>query len=660
MCGIAGIYSDSGRPSRELLSEMIRMLRHRGPDGFGLYADEKIGLAHARLSIIDLSGGGQPMPNEDKKIWITFNGEIFNYLELRSDLEGRGHVFRTKSDTETILHLYEEYGPACLDFLNGQFAFAIWDKGAERLFMARDRAGIRPLFYAMSGGSLLFASEIKSIFMDSRIKRELDPFALDQIFTFWMTIPPRTAFKNVFELPAGHFMVVQKGGTQIKKYWDPDFTPLEKTRTEAEYAEELKSLLIDATRLQLRADVPVGAYLSGGIDSSAVAALVKNHTETPLRTFSVSFEDGAYDEGRYQRMMAGHLGALTSHSSVMCGYADIGRVFPDVIWHTEKPVVRTAAAPLFILSRLVRDSGYKVILTGEGADEVLAGYDIFKEAKIREFIKREPSSRSRPLLLKRLYPYLARSPVKSTRYAELFFMGETEGYPAEYASHVPRWMTTSKIKVFFSDALKEALLGYENIAELEASLSEEKLLSYDVLSRAQYLEIKTLLPGYLLSSQGDRVAMANSIEGRFPFLDHRVMEFSCSLPPVLRMNALREKYLLKECMQGLLPGPVLQRTKQPYMAPDSASFFSGGADYVQDLLSERRLAETGLFNPAMVLKLAEKCRKNHSLGFKDNMAIVGIISTLLLHEMYVSGFSAKAAEIQKNSETGAIAYADKD
>nr|MDA8087409.1 asparagine synthase (glutamine-hydrolyzing) [Nitrospiraceae bacterium] len=600
MCGIAGIYNDRGglESSRELLGGMIRMLRHRGPDGFGLYADEKVGLAHARLSIIDLSGGSQPMPNEDKKVWITFNGEIFNYIELRRDLEGRGHVFRTRSDTEVIIHLYEERGPACLDFLNGQFAFAIWDRGAGTLFMARDRAGIRPLFYAMRGDALLFASEIKSIFMDSRIKREIDPLGLDQIFTFWMTIPPRTAFKDVFELPAGHYMVVQNGRMRIKKYWDPDFTPPEKARPEAEYAEELKSLLIDATRLQLRADVPVGAYLSGGIDSSAVAALIKNHTDTPLRTFSVSFEDAVFDEGRYQRIMAERLGATASHSSVMCGCADIGRVFPDVIWHTEKPVVRTAPAPLYILSKLVRDSGYKVILTGEGADEVLAGYDIFKEAKLREFIKKEPSSRFRPLLLKRLYPYLARSPVRSARYAEIFFAGETGGCPAAYASHAPRWTTTSRIKVFFSDAMKEELKGYENIAELASGLPEEKLSAYDTLSRAQYLEMKTLLPGYLLSSQGDRVAMANSVEGRFPFLDHRVMEFSCRLPASLRMNVLNEKYLLKQCMKGLLPAHILERTKQPYMAPDSASFFSGGADYVQDLLYGKRLAEAGFFNPA--------------------------------------------------------------
>ncbi len=638
----------------ESLGKMISVLRHRGPDGFGFYRDKSAGLAHARLSIIDLEGGRQPIHNEDKSVWITFNGEIFNYKELRECLEKKGHAFYTKSDTEVIVHLYEDHGVECLRRLNGQFSLAIHDAKQDTLFIARDRVGIRPLFYARAGGSLLFASEIKALFTDSRVRREIDIYGLDQIFTFWMTVPPRTAFQGVFELPAGHYMTAAKGRLAIEKYWDPDFLQDAAPRQEAEYAEELRELLIDSTRLQLRADVPVGAYLSGGLDSSIITALIRKFTGTPLRTFSIAFEDTKYDESSFQEQMVKHLD--TDHSGIRCSYADIGRIFPEVIRHTEKPLVRTAPAPLHMLSKLVRDSGYKVVLTGEGADEVLAGYDIFKEVKIREFLAKYPDSRFRPLILKKLYPYLDNSPVKSLPYAEAFFNAGTNGYPAMYRSHVPRWSTTAKIKPFFSDALKEALRSYRGTDELTSFLAAD-FCRYDSLSRAQYIEIRTLLSGYLLSSQGDRVAMAHSVEGRYPFLDHRVMEFCCKLPPAMRMKALTEKYILKESMRDLLPASVVKRTKQPYMSPDSKSFFcENPPDYVQEILSESSLRKSGYFNPEVVSLLAKKCSRNQVLGFKDNMAIVGIISTLLLHDIFIDNFtSTDNIAIKRTMEDGRYA-----
>ena len=643
MCGIAGIL-DPGAEKRvvaDTLHRMIGMVKHRGPDGFGFYQEEKIGLAHARLSIIDLEGGWQPIHNEDKSIWIVFNGEIFNYLELTESLEKQGHRFYTRSDTEVIVHLYEQYGVDCLKHLNGQFAFAIWDKRRERLFLARDRVGIRPLFYTHAGGSLIFASEIKSIFADRRVGRAIDPRALDQIFTFWMTIPPQTAFAGVQEIPAGHYMVVENGRETLVNYWDPDFSLDEEPRSEAEYSEELRALLLDATRLQLRADVPVGAYLSGGLDSSVIATLVKRFTDTPVRTFSVTFDDEAYDESGYQQEVIAHLN--TDHSSIKCSYRDIGDVFPDVIWHTEKPILRTAPAPLMLLSKLVRRSGYKVVLTGEGSDEILAGYDIFKEAKIRRFIARAPQSKFRSHILKRLYPYLEKSPIRSVRYAEAFFNADVAGYPDAYFAHIPRWNTTRKTKIFFSEAMKGALDGYDNLRTIEP-LMHERLPGFDPLSQGQYLEIKTLLSGYLLSSQGDRVAMANSVEGRFPFLDHRVMEFCFKLPPGLRMKVLTEKYLLKKTMRDLLPASITRRTKQPYMAPDAKSFFHDQPlDYVEDLLSEARVRRAGYFNPAAVTMLAKKCRQNQILGFKDNMSLVGTLSTMLLHDQYVENYESRAA-----------------
>jgi asparagine synthase (glutamine-hydrolysing) len=622
---------------------MIAMVRHRGPDGFGFYRDRRAGLAHARLSIIDLEGGWQPVHNEDKSLWIVFNGEIFNYRELRKSLEQKGHRFYTMSDTEVIVHLYEDHGEDCLASLNGQFSFAIWDRKHETLFIARDRLGIRPLFYTVVNGTLLFASEVKSLFADSRVPRALDPYALDQTFTFWMTIPPRTAFDNIRELPAGHYLNIEHGRMTTARYWDMDFDLDGSVKTEEAYAEELRELLIDSTRLQLRADVPVGAYLSGGIDSSVITMLIKKFTDTPLRTFSVTFDDGAFDESIHQKRMIDYLGA--DHSSVRCTDADIGRVFPEVIWHAEKTLLRTAAAPLYLLAKLVRDSGYKVVLTGEGSDEILAGYDIFKEVKVRRFLERSPGSKFRPLILKRLYPYLANSPVKSLSYAESFFKTDTSAYPVEFYSHVPRWNTTSMAKMFFSQELKNTLQAYGCIDDLSQYLANGIYCADDV-SRAQYIEAKTLLAGYLLSSQGDRVAMAHSIEGRFPFLDHRLVEFCGKLPPTIKMRALTEKYILKKSMQGLLPASILNRTKQPYMAPDAKSFFMGTPQpYVEELLSETNLKASGLFNPKAVQLLARKCRQNPVHGFKDNMAMVGIVSTLLLQDLFIRKFDAKRKEL---------------
>jgi asparagine synthase (glutamine-hydrolysing) len=333
----------------------------------------------------------------------------------------------------------------------------------------------------------------------------------------------------------------------------------------------------------------------------------------------------------------------TDHSDIKCTYSDISRVFPEVIWHTEKPILRTAPAPLYLLSKLVRESGYKVVLTGEGSDEILAGYDIFKEAKIRRFMERDPKSRIRPLILKRLYPYLANSPTKSLHYAEAFFRVDTAGYPNWCYSHIPRWNTTSKTKLFFSDHLKDELNNYRNIDEL-SQLFSDNLYEYDYLSQAQYLEIKTLLSGYLLSSQGDRVAMANSVEGRFPFLDHRVIEFCCKLPPNIRMKTLTEKYILKESMRNLLPSAITKRTKQPYMAPDSKSFFSDGiADYVEEMFSDSVLKRCGFFDVNKTKKLFEKCRKGLAIGFKDNMAFVGILSSLLLYNLFIEQFQLRTS-----------------
>lgn len=643
MCGIAGILGGAQAVNPDSVKAMLSMLRHRGPDDFGLYSDGRAALGHARLSIIDLQGGHQPMANEDGSVWISFNGEIFNYLELRVELSKRGHRFATSSDTEVIIHLYEEWGEGCVERLNGQFAFAVWDRSRSELFLARDRMGIRPLFYCSSGGEFYFASEVKAIFAGGRVPREIDPDSLDEIFTLWCNMPPKTAFKGISELPPAHWMRVKDGAVvSIKRYWDVPLGAEPFDISPEEAAEGLHVLLADSTRLQLRADVPVGAYLSGGLDSSITAALIREISGSTLHTFSVAFEDEAYDESRYQREMARSLG--TEHHEVRCSYSDISSTFPEVVWFAEKPILRTAPAPLFMLSRLVRETGLKVVLTGEGADEVAGGYDIFKETKIRQFWARFPDSRTRPMLLKKLYPYLSAFQSQSSAYREAFFNGGLSDTSDPLFSHRPRWQTTSKLKVFFSGDMLAATGGISPEERL-GGLMPDGFGSWPALARAQYIETLNLLPGYILSSQGDRVLMGNSVEGRYPFLDHRVVEYCARLPLRYKMRGLNEKRVLKQMAGGMLPSSIVKRTKQPYLSPDSKSFFASGPapDYVEELLSERSLRESGYFDPKPVGLLLRKCRKGGALGFRDNMALVGVLSTQLLHSRFISGFESSAA-----------------
>ena len=636
MCGIAGelaLAVSGAKPDEAVLRRMAGALAHRGPDASGIYTDGLAGLAHARLSIIDLAGGGQPMTNEDRSLWITFNGEIFNYVELRQDLIRRGHSFATNSDTEVILHLYEEKGEDCVTDLNGQWSFAIWDARRKTMFLSRDRFGVRPLFYALTPALFVFASEIKALFAHPAVSREIDPEALNEIFTFWFTLPPRTAFRNVFELPPGHSLTLRNGEWKVRRYWYADYrqTPVE---DENECAEELLSKLRDAARIRLRADVPVGAYLSGGLDSTLTTALIRQETSARLRTFSVGFEDAEFDESRYQREAARFLG--TDHEQVCCTAGDIGRIFPDVIWHTEKPVLRTAPAPMYLLSRLVRDRGFKVVVTGEGADELFGGYDIFKESKIRRFWAAQPESRWRPLLLRRLYPYLDNVQKQPDAYLRAFFHVNGGG---PFFSHQPRWELTSRLKMFFSDRIRRDV-GHDSPCErLEHTLPCE-FAGWDGFSQAQYLETAYLLPGYILSSQGDRMAMAHSVEGRFPFLDYRVTEFASRLPARLRMKVLDEKYLLKRAARGLVPETILRRFKQPYRAPEAASFFGPNQpDYLRELLSEESIARADLFQPRAVAQLVRKFENGTAIGVKDNMALVGILSTQLLVQRFITNFS---------------------
>lgn len=640
MCGIVGILntSQAPAPTRTQIETMVRTLQHRGPDGYGYYTDEHVGLGHARLSIIDLSTGDQPIHNPAKSAWTVFNGEIFNYIELRAELEREGRRFYTQSDTEVIVHLYDRYGDRFVEHLNGQFAIALWDQRRRRLVLARDRAGIRPLFYTQVGGRLYFASEIKSLLSCPELPRRLSPAGLAQVFTYWSCIGADSVFEGIRVLPPGHILTVEEGRIDIQQYWDWDFSevPRQTGRSAEDYAQELRALLIDAVRLQLRADVPVGAYLSGGLDSSIICSLIREFTSTSLRTFSIGFEDAEFDETEYQAEMARHLG--THHTAVRCTKRDIADNFARVIWHSETPVVRTAPTPLMLLSRRVREEGYKVVLTGEGADEVFGGYDLFKEAKIRRFWARDPHSKFRPRILERLYPYLKHSPSANKAFSQQFFGQDLGASALPYFAHLPRWTTTRRAWQFFSPELRESFGSPTDFSPLVATLPQG-MDQWPGIGRDQYVEAKTLLAGYLLCSQGDRMGMANSIEGRFPFLDHRVIEFANRLPPQLKIRGLVEKFLLRKSMAGLMPDSIRTRTKQPYRAPDSASFFVDGMPHesVVELLSESRLREAGYFEPRAVAKLVEKSRAGRAIGFADNMAFIGVLSTMMVDELFIKG-----------------------
>ncbi len=645
MCGIAGIVglaADAEAPSREALARMAGALEHRGPDEFGVYRDRRAGLAHSRLSIIDLSSGQQPMANTDNTVWISFNGEIFNYVELRAELEALGHQFRTKSDTEVIIHAWEAWGDAAFDKMNGQWAVALWDSKTQTFVLCRDRVGVRPLYYAEHQGRLLFASEVKALFAGAPdFPRELDPNGLDETFTFWTVVPPQTVFRGVRELEPGHLRVWTRGQlTRDVAYWQPTYPVGTAGRFQGSLEDATQALahaLEEATRLRMvRADVPVGSYLSGGLDSSLVAAMAARAKPSGFKTFSLRFEDAEYDETPYQRAMVERL--RTEHAEVVVSRQDIAEVFPSVIRFIERPVVRTAPAPLFLLSRLVQRSGIKVVLTGEGSDEMLAGYDLFREAKVRRFWAVSPKSPWRPKLLERLYPYLARSPVSQQALTRQFFGRGLERAKTPGFSHEPRWSSTSALKRMFSAELRAQLTGRDAVKNLLATLPPE-FSQWPVLAQDQYLEVRTLLSGYLLSSQGDRMLMGNSVEGRFPFLDREVIALANSLPSAFKLKVLDEKHVLKRVARELVTDDIIARPKQPYRAPDALSFMGEQRPaWVDEVMSEASLRDAGIFDPKIVAQLWSKClarRDDGQFSNSDNMAVVGVLSAQLMHRQLV-------------------------
>ena len=634
MCGVAGIIDYRGKSdSIPAVEEMLRSFSYRGPDESGIYHSSIATIGNVRLSIIDLVSGQQPLSDMTGRYWIVFNGEIFNYIELREDLDRKGIKLKTQSDTEVLVNLFALYGEKCLSLLNGQFAVAIWDKREEKLFIARDRVGIRPLFYTVADGVLYFASEIKALFWNAEVKRELNPENLSQIYTFWTAITPATAFRNISELPPGHFLKFSRKGLTVKKFWDLTFTDSNAMISLSDALDGFNELFTNAVRIRLRADVEVAAYLSGGIDSSTTVAYIKDIEPGVLNTFSIGFEDKDFDESKYQEEAVKYLN--TNHRAISCTSKEIAEAFPRVVWHSETPLTRTAPTPMLILSKLVRDNNIKVVITGEGSDEILAGYDIFREAIIRRFWASQPGSSLRPTLLKKIYPDIPHLRNASPNILKMFFGYRLEDTANPLYSHLLRWNNSNHIKKHFSDHLRNSVNGYDPLADLADRLPES-FMQWSPLARAQWLETTVFMSGYLLSSQGDRMAMANSVEGRYPFLDYRVIEYCSSLPDKLKLNGLNEKYLLKKLMTGRIPESIVKRPKQPYRAPISSVFMGKERpDYVETMLSEKMTRLAGIFSYESVAALLAKVEKTGTASEMDNMVLAAVISTHMIHRQFI-------------------------
>lgn len=619
---------------------MVAMLGHRGPDGYGLYRDPSVGLAHARLSIIDLAGGAQPIRNGDGSLWLSFNGEIFNYIELRRDLAALGHRFYTEGDSEVIVHCYERYGPKAWTMLNGQFAFALWDSRRGLLWLVRDRLGILPLHYARAGDHLVFASEAKALFAGGRVQPRFDHRALGEIFTCWSAAAPRTVFAGVHSVRPGASLCIDRSLAMIESsYWEPQAS--EPTALSADAAaDRLESLLARAVTLRLRADVPVGCYISGGLDSSVIGSLSRELVGDSMETFGIRFADPRFDETAEQQRVVQHLG--TRHHDFICDGEAIRESLAEVVWQCETPLLRTSPVPLFLLSRTVRRAGMKTVLTGEGADELLAGYSVFKEDAIRRFWARRPDSNLRPLLLDRIHHYVGDSGSRSALWRGFFAHGLADTRHPFY-SHLIRWRNTAWTLRLLSPEVGAAF-------DLDAMMAETELdmprswFQMDDLTRAQWIEIRSFMSSYLLPCQGDRVAMAHGVEARYPFLDPEVVDFCLGLPRRLKLRGLRDKLTLRRVAARRLPSEIWARRKQPFRAPIATALFGPEAQgRFDDLLTDGALAAHGLVNVPAASRLLRRVKDSggHVGGEREEMGLVGVLTLGMLATAFGADFALR-------------------
>ncbi|MFI5071714.1 MAG: asparagine synthase (glutamine-hydrolyzing) [Terriglobales bacterium] len=625
MCGICGklVFDRQSQVSRTVLKGMADSIEHRGPDDEGFYFSGQVGLGFRRLSIIDLGGGHQPLCNEDESVWIVFNGEIYNYQELRQFLLSKGHQFRTQSDTEVIVHLYEELGEACLERLRGMFAFAIWDNRRKSLFIARDRVGIKPLYYYHSNSSFIFGSEIKVILADPEVTPEVNPEMIDRILTFNYLPGEETLLKNIHKLAPGSCVLIKDGDVKIRQYWDLQVPQSSLSLTAAE--EQLSAMLDESVRLHMISDVPVGFLLSGGVDSSAMLCMARGKTAGPLLSFTVGFsEPGITDERPYARLAAKAYGA--EHHEMTISSKDFENFLPQYIWHMEEPVCEPPAVAMYYVSQLARKF-VKVLISGEGGDEGFGGYQIYRNLlwleRLKSVLKPMNGIVSKGLL--RLNPYLKSSQIE--RFAPLLNM------PFESYYH----SGTSNAANFFKQNL-DTLYSDEFAPHVDRERSVNIVKKYlqnsedrDLVNRMLYVDTKTWLVDDLLL-KADKMTMANSLELRVPFLDHKILEFAASLPGKYKVHGFTTKYILKRVLSNRVPQEILNRKKVGFPVPYNAWLRTDLKDWIRDLLLDRETLQRGYFNRNCIERLISQ---NTALGGSYSKELFSLAVLELWHREFL-------------------------
>jgi asparagine synthase (glutamine-hydrolysing) len=625
MCGICGklILDSESRVSPALIKAMADSIRHRGPDDEGFYVSGQVGLGFRRLSIIDLAGGHQPLSNEDGTVWIVFNGEIYNYQELRQFLVTKGHIFKTQSDTEVIVHLYEEFGESCVEKLRGMFAFAIWDDCRKSLFLARDRVGIKPLYYFLSGNSLVFGSEIKAILADPEVQPEVVPAMIDRLLTFNYLPGEETLLRNIHKLAPGSYMIAGNGKIQIKQYWDLRFTRSTLSLPEAE--EQLSALLDQSVRLHMISDVPVGFLLSGGVDSSAMLSMAVGKTDRPLSSFTVGFsEPNIVDERPYARLAARAYGA--EHHEITISAKDFETFLPHYVWYMEEPVCEPPAVAMYYVSKLARSS-VKVLISGEGGDEAFGGYQIYRNLLWLERLKS---------VLKPLNGGLSRSSLLLNRYLKWDRVAKYApllGVPFE-SYFLSGTSNTFNFFNQYSDKLYSKDFAPHVNKERSVSIVKKHLMNSDKrdhVNQMLYVDTKTWLVDDLLL-KADKMTMANSLELRVPFLDHKVLEFAASLPGKYKVHGFTTKYILKKVLRDRVPKEILNRKKVGFPVPYNAWLRTDLKDWIRDLLLDRESLQRGYFDKKCIEQLLSQ---NDALGGSYSKELFSLAVLELWHRKFL-------------------------
>ena len=606
MCGIAGILTQTGRPPRvDELRAMCAAIVHRGPDDEGLYVTDEVGLGMRRLSIIDLATGHQPIENEDGSLRVVFNGEIYNFADLRRDLLARGHRFSTATDTETIVHLYEEHGPDCVRHLRGMFVFALWDARRGELLLARDRLGIKPLYWAEVGGRLVFASELKALLALPELELRLDWAAVRHLFTFLTTPLASSIVAGVHKLEAGHILVASRDGRRrLQRYWDLAFEP-DYSRSEGYFVERVRETLDECVRLHLVSDVPLGAFLSGGIDSSAVVASMARQTARPVKTFSIGFAEPDYDEAPYARQVAHALG--TEHHELILE-PDVPAILQELTWHLDEPFGDSSAIPTYMVSRLAAEH-VKVVLSGDGGDELFGGYDRYVVESRERRYRLPAAARTMLDLAARALP----DGMRGRNLLRHFSLAD----PERYLDAVTLLRLDEQRRLFRPDAF-ERLAADDPWRVPAAHLSNAR---GPWLSGLQYLDFSRYLPLDILTKV-DRMSMAHSIEARVPLLDHTLVELAATIPPELKLRGRTTKYVFKQALAGILPAAILHRPKRGFAVPLGAWFRHDLAGFVRDLLLSDTSRRRGIFETSYIERLLDR----HAQGRPLDLAIWTLIS----------------------------------